>query len=167
MSIKEKAFFEELMFKYIDEYKFIFFPDKWSNLFLDYSKNEFLAIVFIYRNKNVTISDISEYIDAPLNTVTGVINRLEKKKMVTRIRDTIDKRVVNISLTSFGEDEFIKAKDEIIYFIKKIYSELNDEEMSVLFGVVSKVMGILKDGKNNEVSEENIKKKKVRKITIE
>ncbi len=80
MEKKEDVFFENLFYNYLDQMKFLFFPDKWSSISLDYSKNELLSIVFIYRKESVNMSEIAEYINAPLNTVTGVINRLEKNK---------------------------------------------------------------------------------------
>ena len=77
---------EEIIFNYIDEFKVLFFPQQWSNIFLDFSKNEILALLFLYRKKDANMTEIAEYIMAPLNTTTGVIARLEKKLMVERIR---------------------------------------------------------------------------------
>ncbi len=108
--------------------KFLFFPDKWSSISLDYSKNELLSIVFIYRKESVNMSEIAEYINAPLNTVTGVINRLEKKQIVERKRDLKDKRVVNIILTQKGKQLYEEEKKEIIYYVKEVYKSLTEEE---------------------------------------
>ena len=69
---------ENIIFNYIDEFKVLFFPEQWSNIFLDFSKNEILALLFLYRKKNANMTEIAEYIMAPLNTATGVIARLEK-----------------------------------------------------------------------------------------
>jgi len=70
---------ESIVFNYIDEFKVLFFPEQWSDIFLDFSKNEILALLFLYRRNNVNMTEIAEYIMAPLNTATGVISRLEKK----------------------------------------------------------------------------------------
>ena len=90
---------ESTVFNYIDEFKVLFFPEQWSDIFLDYSKNEILALLFLYRRKNANMTEIAEYIMAPLNTATGVIGRLEKKLMVERIRSAEDRRIVLITLT--------------------------------------------------------------------
>ncbi len=166
MNKNEDRFFENLFYNYLDEIKILFFPDKWSSISLDYSKNELLAIVFIYRRENVNMSEVAEYINAPLNTVTGVINRLEKKQIVERKRDLKDKRVVNISLTSKGKELYEKEKKEIIYYVKEIYKTLTEEEKSLIMSIAGKVISVLKSGKTKGNEQEN-KEKRVRKIIIE
>ena len=165
MANKEEAFYENLFYTYLEEFKFLFFPDKWGSISFDFSKNELLAIIFIYKHKRVNTSEIAEYINAPLNTVTGVINRLEKKKIVQRTRDVKDKRVVNISLTDYGEEIFNKEKEEIFYYLKKIYSSLTNEEKTALISIVAKIIPILKEGKDSKDNKN--KEKKIRKILIE
>ena len=86
-------FMEEMLFKYIDEFKMVLFPEQWFNIFLECSKNEILALLLIYKEQMVNMSEVAEYINAPLNTATGVISRLEKRKLVERSRDCQDKRV--------------------------------------------------------------------------
>ena len=107
--------FETIIFDYIDKFRFLFSPDQWSAAFLDYSKNEILALLFLYRNRTANMTEIAEYLDAPLNTATGVISRLEKKAMVERKRNNEDRRVVNIILTETAE-EFIAKEKKIIQF---------------------------------------------------
>lgn len=43
------------------------------------------------------------------STVTGIIDRLEKKGLVRRVRNSRDRRVINIELTEAGEDLAKKA----------------------------------------------------------
>ncbi|SHI59073.1 DNA-binding transcriptional regulator, MarR family [Clostridium cavendishii DSM 21758] len=166
MITNENFNIETLILNYIDEFKFLLFPDQWSNAFLDYSKNEVLAILLIYRQKSVTMSDVAEYINAPLNTATGVISRLEKKEIVERKRDAEDKRVVNITLTDKGS-QFVEAeKGDIEYYIKKIYEALTEEEKKITFSIVNKVISVLKEGKNTVNKKEKVVKK-VKRINIE
>ena len=165
MIINEDFNIEALIFKYIDEYKFLLFPDKWSNAFLDYSKNEILAMLLVYRKGKVNVSEVAEYINAPLNTATGVISRLEKKLIVERIRDTQDKRVVMISLTEMGMDFILNEKTHIEYYFRKIYEVLTEEEKKSVISIVAKVISILKTDTN--ITAEEKPSKKVKRITIE
>lgn len=165
MAINEDFNIEGLIFKCIDECKFLLFPDKWSNAFLDYSKNEILAMLLVYRKGKVNMSEVAEYINAPLNTATGVISRLEKKLIVERIRDTQDKRVVMISLTEMGKNFILKEKTHIEYYFRKIYEALTEEEKMSVISIVTKVISILKTDRN--ITDEEKPSKKVRRITIE
>ncbi len=165
MNISEDFNIEALIFKYIDEFKFLLFPDKWSSVFLDYSKNEILAMLLIYRKNKVNMSEVAEYINSPLNTATGVISRLEKKLIVERIRDTQDKRVVMISLTEMGKDFILNEKKYIEHYFRKIYDALTAEEKMVAMSIVNKIITVLKTDINRTEEEKPIKK--VKRITIE
>lgn len=158
--------FESIIFDYIDELKFLFFPGQWSTIFLDYSKNEILVLLFLHKKKTANMTEIAEYICAPLNTATGVVNRLEKKKIVERIRGNEDRRIVNIVLTEAAEELMLEEKRQIVAYIKEIYSSLNDNEKTVGMSIVNKVMRILRNGPNRDNSNESTTKK-VKRITIE
>jgi len=157
---------ENIIFNYIDEFKVLFFPEQWSDLFLDFSKNEILALLFLYRKKNANMTEISEYIIAPLNTTTGVISRLEKKLMVERIRSAEDRRIVLITLTEAANVVIEMEKAMITKYIIKIYGKLTEDEISSALSIYKKVIGVFKDGLNS-VNEEEIPVKKIKKITIE
>lgn len=166
MTVNKDFNIELVIFKYIDEFKFLLFPDQWSSVFLDYSKNEILAMLLIYRKNKVNMSEVAEYINAPLNTATGVISRLEKKMIVERTRDNEDKRVVMIALTRNGE-EFIKdEKKQIEYYFKKVYNILTEEEKSSAISIVNKVYSTLKAGMDGSEKEEK-PIRKVKRIIIE
>lgn len=166
MTSNQSLDFESIIFQYIDELKFLFFPDQWSSAFLDYSKNEILAILFLYRNNSANMTEISDYINAPLNTTTGVVSRLEKKLMVERIRDEKDRRVVNIVLTKKAKEFVAKEKKLIEYYFKEVYKALTDEEKVAAMSIFNKVISVLKQGKNM-VSEDRNTVKKIKRIIIE
>ena len=157
---------EEIIFNYIDEFKVLFFPQQWSHIFLDFSKNEILALLFLYRKKDANMTEIAEYIMAPLNTATGVISRLEKKLMVERIRSAEDRRIVLITLTNAACIVVEKEKSKITKYLIEIYGSLTQEEISSALSIYKKVIGVFKDGVN-EVKEHDIPVKNIRKIRIE
>ncbi|MBL4931936.1 MarR family winged helix-turn-helix transcriptional regulator [Clostridium paridis] len=164
MSHNETFTFESLIFNYIDELKFLLFPDQWSNAFLDYSKNEILTLLILYRKKNVNMSEIAEYINAPLNTATGVVGRLEKKMMVERKRDSLDRRVVNIVLTEKGNLFMEEEKKSFEYYFKEIFNSLTAEEKAAAMSIFNKTLSILKKGKSKDDEKSP---KKVKRIIIE
>ena len=157
---------ESIVFNYIDEFKVLFFPEQWSDIFLDFSKNEILALLLLYRKKDVNMTEIAEYIMAPLNTATGVIARLEKKHMVARIRSDQDRRIVLIILTDVARVVIEKEKAIIIKYIIKIYGKLTDDEISSALSIYKKVLGVFKESVN-PVKEEEVPIKKLKRIIIE
>ncbi|HEY8889552.1 MAG TPA: MarR family transcriptional regulator [Clostridium sp.] len=157
---------EKIVFNYIDEFKVLFFPEQWSEIFLDFSKNEILALLFLYRKRNANMTEIAEYIMAPLNTATGVIGRLEKKMMVERIRSKIDRRIVLITLTQVGNVVIEKEKANIIKYITRIYEKLTEDEISAVLSIYNKVFEVFKED-TNPVKEEGLHVKKLKRIIIE
>jgi len=157
--------FESLIFDYIDQFKFIFFPEQWNTVFLDYSKNEMLTLLYISKNKTANMTEIADYINAPLNTATGIIGRLEKKQMVERRRGDEDRRVVNIVLTKNAEDFISEAKKVFEHYFIEVYKALSDEEKSTAFSIFNKIVSVLKNNKYGANNEE--KTKKVKRIIVE
>lgn len=52
---------------------------------------------------NVTVRSISSHVSLSQATVTTILNRLEQRHLVHRVRNDRDKRVVNVALTEEGE----------------------------------------------------------------
>lgn len=55
-------------------------------------------------NYQATQGEIRKFLNLNSSTVSGIINRLEKKGLLARLPKSGDKRVVNIALTSAGEN---------------------------------------------------------------
>ncbi|WP_242851215.1 MarR family transcriptional regulator [Clostridium sp. DMHC 10] len=118
----------------------------------------------MHRCKTANMTEISKYINAPLNTTTGVINRLEKKNMVERIRSKEDRRIVEIILTSKGSEFIDKEKDIILGFTKKVYEKLTGDEKSAAVSIFNKVRSVLMEGMHSKDTKSS--RKKIKKITI-
>jgi DNA-binding MarR family transcriptional regulator len=166
MALEDGFDFDSIVFEYIDKLKFLFFPNQWNSALLDYSKNEVLAMLFLYRNKSANMTEISDYINAPLNTATGVVSRLEKKLMVERKRDAEDRRVVNIVLSDKAKVFINDEKKVFEYYFKEIYNTLTDEEKAAAVSIFSKVLYVIQQGKT-KIKEEAKAVKKVKRIIIE
>lgn len=155
---------EELIFEIMDKCKFIFYPEQQFDLFLNCSKNEIFALLFVYRQKQVNMSEIAEYMNIPLNTVTGVVSRLEKKHLVRRERSEEDKRVVTISLSEEGKGFMEHEVMELGSHFTRVMEKFSEEEKKTLFGMADKIFDVLN---RKEKTGEKPKAKKVRKIVIE
>ena len=84
---------QEDVFAFIEEIKEFISSDVWNSILLNCTKNEVLVFWLLYRKSRVNMTEIAEYIHAPLNTSTGIINKLEKNGFVTRERLKEHKRV--------------------------------------------------------------------------
>ena len=147
---------------YIEEVKELLSSDIWENIFLDCSKNEVLIFWLLYQRREVNMTEIAEYIHVPLNTATGIINRMENNELIVRTRSQEDKRVVLIGFSERGMAQFQNLVNEMMYYGLKIMSSFTKEEMDLFYKMMTKIKKILRQEKKKEKTP-----KKIRKITIE
>ena len=67
------------------------------------------------------------------------LKKLEKLGIIKRVNDKIDKRKVIIKLTKLGLNRREIAKETVLNFNNKIFSEINEQEKEVFFGVLNKI----------------------------
>ncbi len=154
---------EEYIFKYIDKVKVFISPETWQNLLLDCTKDEIFILLYVYRKTEVNMSMIADYINVPLNTATGIVSRMEKKKLIARYHSEDDKRVVKVAITDEGTRHIGSILKEIMRYVQVVMDRLTPDEMKTLFQTVTKIMEALEESGKKEQNTEV----KVKKITIE
>lgn len=159
----EKSSLEDLLFDWVDQIKIIISQDIWENILLNCTKNELFVLMHLYRKSDVNMTQIAEYLNAPLNTTTGIVGRMEKKDMVRRVRSDSDKRVVTIVLTDFGRKQINDIISMFLEYGQKVMAHLKTEEITLLTSVVTKIVGLLQENPVEPPETE----KKIRKIAIE
>ena len=165
MKMSDKQITEEAFLNiagYIEEVKELLSSDIWENMFLNCSKNEVLIFWLLYRKSEVNMTEIAEYIHVPLNTATGIINRMEKNELVVRTRSRDDKRVVLIGFSEKGMTHFQNLINKMMHYGMKVVSSFTEEEMELFSKMTTKVIEVLK-----QEDEQEAPSKKIRKITIE
>ena len=152
----------QFIIDYIEEVKELLSPDLWENVFLNCSKNEVLIFWLLYRREEVNMTEVADYIHVPLNTATGIINRMEKNGFIVRSRSTEDRRVVHISFSEKGAAQFDALLSEMVRYGLQVFNSLTGEEMDLLRNMTAKVLEVLRQEKQKEAVP-----KKIRKIEIE
>lgn len=150
----------------IDNIKKLFFPDEWINMDLKFSKTEIFTMLFIDRNKQVTMTELVEYINSPMSTATGIVDRLVKNGYINRGRSETDRRIVVLELTESGSQVIKDLKNLISKYLKVILDDLTEEEKQFLMGVVFKIINKLQAEMIN-VPPSDKDKTTIKKIDIE
>ncbi|PRR84709.1 HTH-type transcriptional regulator MhqR [Clostridium luticellarii] len=94
----------------------------------------------ISEKEDVIIKDIVDILKIPKSTLTSVINRLEKRKLIKRTISSRDKRSYKLVLTQEG----ILAQEEHIEFEKNFYARIMEcldtcEEREELLKLMKKI----------------------------
>ena len=80
-------------------------------------------------------------------SLTRMIKLLEKNGWIKKEVNNKDKRMVNLHLTEKGQKMRNKSREYVIEFNKKIYDEINIDDLETCFRVLNKVNTII-DSKN-------------------
>ncbi len=101
------------------------------------------ALKTISQNGSLSLRDLSERMYLHPSTITGVVDRLEKKGYVTRKRDQVDRRVIYVELTADGRKLVRKAPNpaqgKMIYGLKN----LKEKELNLIYDSVQKLVEIM------------------------
>ncbi|MDD5448403.1 MAG: MarR family transcriptional regulator [Actinomycetota bacterium] len=74
---------------------------------------QFRAIMVLYENGSQTLTQLSKSLQRAKCSMTGLVDRLEKKELVGRMRSIEDRRKVLVFLTHKGESLARKLEKEI------------------------------------------------------
>lgn len=135
--------YENLLDLFLNLVKKYIFPDDSIKLDLKFSKSEFFTMMFIDKKVEITMTELSEYINSPLNTATGIVDRLVKSGYIKRERSEADRRVVLIQFTEKGSSEVKKIKEIVSKYFNIILKDLTPKEKMFLFRILLKVMNNL------------------------
>lgn len=156
---------EDVIFQYIDKVKQLLSAGTWQNILMDCSKNELFVLLLLFRQSEVNMTQIAEYIGVPLNTATGIVARMEKKGIVLRERSLEDKRIVTISMSTEGKKYIQSIMKEFLHYGQLIMESFTTEEMQLVFRTVDKGIQVLTTEHNRRQEAEQ--ETKVRKIEID
>lgn len=106
-----------------------------------------MVISMLFKHGELKISEISRKLSLSNSTISGIIDRLEKLKIVERIRNKEDKRVVNVKLSKEFSEKHGDFSTLLENNFAKILDKASDEEIDkVLEGlkVLDRIVSIKK-----------------------
>ncbi len=116
--------------------------------FDDISITEVHTIDAIGLHSTKNMSEVAKQLDITLGTLTTSINNLVKKKYVNRTKDSVDKRVVLISLTSKGRYLYRVHNNFHSKVVETVLEGVTDKEQEVLLSALNHLQNFL----NKELS---------------
>lgn len=158
--------YEDLFGLVFDNLKRIVFPEEWLAIDIEMSKQELFTIMMIDRFGEITMSQLSEHMNFPMSTATGIIDRLVKKGYLQRGRNGSDRRIVVITLSDKGRTFMQHIRTIASEYIRKAYEALDEEERQYLFKIFNKISAAFQQIKADNEKDKN-EKNLVRKIEIE
>ncbi len=94
------------------------------------SASQLNCILALYENGPLPPSQIAKHMMVESSTVTGVVDRLEQKGLVSRSRNSPDRRIIHIELTEAGTRLAEKAPPPIQQKIIDGLTNLSEKEVN-------------------------------------
>lgn len=111
-----------------------------------------LMVIMQIRSEPKTIGQISQKVELSYSTVSGIIDRLEREKLVERVRDEKDRRVIWIRKTAKLSELFAKMDLQSGEYYQRSFDGFSDEELDVIIRSLESLVAKLEE---REKAEEN------------
>ncbi|MFQ5508211.1 MAG: MarR family winged helix-turn-helix transcriptional regulator [Leptospirillia bacterium] len=105
------------------------------------------CLTAIAEHEPATTTRIAREVQLSPSTVVGIIDRLENANLVRRERDTVDRRVVNITLTEDGLRLVAKSPSPLQDVLARALETLPDLERVTIALSLEKLVALLEVGK--------------------
>lgn len=104
---------------------------------------QLLIMLEIDHSTGITAGQIAKNINLSAATVTNILDRLESRKIIKRVRSTDDKRRVSLFLTDVGQQILIAAPQPLQeHFIQK-FGALAEWEQSLLLSSMQRIASMM------------------------
>ena len=130
-----------------------------SNLNLSVAQERILALVY-FAKESLTPSMLAALLLQETHSVSGLLNRLEDRELITRTRDRQDRRVVWVGLTDEGRKVAEEAINIVVAMSKEFDTELKGPKATEMVDVVRGVrdLGFKIAGVREDVRREALKR---------
>lgn len=109
------------------------------------SQPQLSCVIALKEYGPLSLSKLAKYTLVNPSTITGIIDRLEQKGLVSRERSHADRRVVTIKLTEAGEDLAASAPPPIPSSIAKGLKRLSTEERQHIVRCLATLVAMLEE----------------------
>jgi DNA-binding MarR family transcriptional regulator len=105
--------------------------------------SQLLVMQHVARERKALPSAIARAVDLKQATVTVLVNQLEDAGLVTRRRDTIDRRRVWVELTEAGQAALKRSPDLLQNRFEQAFEDLEEWEQAMIITTLERVASML------------------------
>ena len=89
----------------------VFFTKEFSKF--GFGSGQYMFLIHLYKNDGISQEELSDLVNIDKGTTAKAIRRLEELNLIKRLKDSTDKRINRIYLTT----KAINIKDEFFYIL--------------------------------------------------
>jgi len=103
------------------------------------NNTELKVISFIGKKGSCIMREVAEFANVPLSTLTGIMDKLVKKRLINRERSDEDRRIVQLVLSEEGISVFNTEQQNHLNLAKGMLSALDLTEQDQLLNLLKKI----------------------------
>jgi len=107
---------------------------------------QYVLLDLLNTHELLKMKDIAGELNITLPAATGLVSRLHLMKMIKRIYDKNDRRVIYVELTAGGKETIKQVSSQRQKAIQEVFVNLTESERNSYLSILKKLKGIL----NNE-----------------
>lgn len=111
---------------------------------IDISTEQWSVMACLWKEDKVTQQKLCELTAKDKPSMTRLIDKLEKSRLVTRVSDPTDRRTNIIHLTSAGVALQAKATEIVMRVANRTLNGISEEELNTSRTILKKIMANLK-----------------------
>ena len=115
----------------------VFFTKEFSKF--GFGSGQYMFLIHLYKNDGISQEELSDLVNIDKGTTAKAIRKLEELNLIKRLKDSTDKRINRIYLTT----KAINIKDEFFYILTKwenmLTKNLSSEELSMGLNILNKL----------------------------
>lgn len=119
---------------------------------------QFMAMLFLRRTPNCTMSDLKSWMGLHMSTITGITDRMVRDGFVDRFRDEQDRRLVKVKLTKKGSVIVSKLWKIRRERIEKFLSLLTENDQMSLIDLFERISTKIKSDADKSRQINKVKK---------
>ena len=135
MLIKEIAVYVNILNSRIKKY----FIDKLQENKIDITPEQFLVLDILWEKQSLSQQNIADIIQKDKNSVTKIIDSLEKKQLARRVMDQRDRRVNKIELTEKAIALEEKVTKVAIEFMNDAINGIDKQDLDIFVNVMRQI----------------------------
>jgi DNA-binding MarR family transcriptional regulator len=125
-----------LLHAFADHYEPLFAP-------FDITYPQWTILMLLYADMARTSADMARQMCHDAGAMTRLVDQLEKRSLLTRVRDTADRRVVNLVLTAEGHALADSLKGRVVDFLNVALADFSKEELATWLTLTMRMIDLV------------------------
>ena len=103
-------------------------------------RQQMTILFFVFEKKgSASVKELAKFLGVTPGAITQFIDALVEKKLVRREENVLDRRSINIKLTTSSEKQFNDFRKKYLIRAGKIFENLSDKELAQFTRLLNKI----------------------------